>query len=188
MNWRGIVFALLLAGAAVSAWSLWHQRDRDGSAAAPSGRPDYVLNDFEMVALDDKGLESFTLRAPKLVRDPQAKTLDITTPLFLVPPRAGSSGDAWEVRSRKGWVSAEGDELRLRGKVRATSAGVADAPTSIQTEQLNVFPESSRISSAVAVSISRPGSILRGRGLEVDLDTKLYTLQSEVRSHYAPTR
>lgn len=182
------MFALLLAGAAVSAWSLWNQRDRDASGAVTSGRSDYVLNDFEMVALDAGGHESFTLRAPKLVRDPGAKTLDITTPLFLIPPRTGSSGDAWEVRALKGWVSAAGDELRLRGKVDATSAGVADAPIAIKTEQLNVFPETSRINSAVAVSINRPGSILRGHGLDVDLDTKLYTLRSKVRSHYAPTR
>lgn len=188
MTWRGLVTVLLFVGAAISAWSLWTQRGQEPSQRAASGRPDYVLNDFELVALDAQGHESFTLRAPNLARDPDTKTMDIATPLFLIPPRAGSSGDAWQVRSQTGWVSADGDELRLRGKVRATSDGATDAPVAIATEQLNVFPETKRVTSAVAVSINRPGSILRGRGLEVDLATKLYTIQSEVRSHYVPTR
>ena len=48
--------------------------------------------------------------------------MSLTTPLFLVPDDA--EGHYWEVRSRTGWVSAEGDEVRLRGDVRAKqSAG-----------------------------------------------------------------
>jgi lipopolysaccharide export system protein LptC len=188
VSWRGIVTVLLLIGAAISGWALWTERSQESPQGPASGRPDYVLNDFELVVLDAQGDESFTLRAPKLARDPSTKAMDIATPLFLIPPREGSSGDAWQVRSQTGWVSAEGDELRLRGKVRATSDGAADPPVTIATEQLNVFPENKRVTSAVAVSINRPGSILRGHGLEVDLATKLYTLQSEVRSHYVPTR
>ena len=188
MSWRSVVMVLLLAGAVLSGWSLWKQRAEPTAQDKVSSRPDYVLNDFELVVLDAKGGESFTLRAPHLRRDPATRTMDIETPLFLIPPGNGASSDAWQVRARTGWISAEGDELRLRGAVKATSAGKADAPLMIDTEQLNVFPETSRISSAVAVSINRPGSILRGHGLEVDLNTKLYTLRSEVRSRYDKTR
>lgn len=183
-----MMMVLLLAGAMVSGWSLWKQRAEPTAQGKVSSRPDYVLNDFELVALDAKGDESFTLRAPHLSRDPASRTMDIETPLFLIPAGKGSSGDAWEVRARTGWISGEGDELRLRGEVKATSAGIADMPLTIATEQLNVFPETNRISSAVAVSINRPGSILRGQGLEVDLNTKLYTLRSEVRSRYDKIR
>ncbi|HSM11629.1 MAG TPA: LPS export ABC transporter periplasmic protein LptC [Lysobacter sp.] len=188
MTWRGIVTVLLLIGGVISAWSLWVQRGEDATMVATSSRPDYVLNDFELIVLGAQGAESFTLRAPLLARNPATRALDVTTPLFLIPPGPGSSSDAWEVRARTGWVSAEGDELRLRGQVRAVSDGSTGVPISIATEQLNVFPEDNRVSSAVAVNINRPGSILRGHGLEVDLDTKLYTLKSEVRSNYASTR
>lgn len=188
MTWRSLVTVLLLIGGVVSAWSLWLQRGDEAATTETSGRPDYVLNDFELIVLGAQGEESFTLRAPQLARDPASRALDITTPLFLIPPGQGASGDVWEVRARTGWVSAEGDELRLRGQVRAVSDGSTGVPITIDTEQLNVYPEENRVNSAVAVNINRPGSILRGHGLEVDLDTKLYTLESEVRSHYAPTR
>ena len=188
MTWRGIVTVLLLIGGVISAWSLWIQRGEEAAMIATSSRPDYVLHDFELIVLGAQGNESFTLRAPLLARDPATRALDVTTPLFLIPPGPGSRSDAWEVRARTGWVSAEGDELRLRGEVRAVSDGSSGVPISIATEQLNVFPEDNRVSSAVAVNINRPGSILRGHGLEVDLDTKAYMLESEVRSNYAPTR
>jgi lipopolysaccharide export system protein LptC len=188
LNWRTGVTLVLLVVAVVSGWSLWSKREAPAEAAvAGGGRPDYVLHDFELVALDAEGRESFTLRAPELARDPGTKTMEIATPLFLIPPRGeDGSGDAWEVRAHRGWVSAEGDELRLSGKVKARSDGRNDAPVTITTERLNVYPEADRVASPVAVSINRPGSILRGVGLEVNLASEQYTLLSEVRSRYAP--
>src|SRR5690606_6391241 len=173
MSWRAIVIVLLLAGAALSGWSMWTNR---GEIAAPTevsdARSDYVLNDFELVALDDRGQESFTLRAPRLTRDPGTESMEIATPLFLIPPQGDGSGDAWEVRARTGWISGGGDELRLRGAVKATSAGRNSALVTIATEQLNVFPADDLVTSTVAVTINQPGSILRGNGLEVNLASK----------------
>lgn len=186
MSWRGVVILVLLAGAALSGWSLWSKRTATPELeAATDGRPDYVLNDFELVALDARGKESFTLKAPHLARDPGTREMQIGTPLFLIPPRGDvASNDAWNVRSDTGWISAEGDELRLRGAVKAASEGRVDAPITITTEQLNVFPETDLVTSDVAVAINQPGSILRGIGLEVDLASKQYTLQSQVSSRY----
>ncbi len=187
MSWRTGLTLVLLIGAVLSGWSLWSNHDAPPATnGALGGRPDYVLNDFELVALDAQGKESFTLRAPKLTRDPDAETMDIAKPLFLIPPPQAGKGDAWQVRADTGWVSAAGDELRLRGAVKAVSDGHNDAPVTITTEQLNVFPDTDRVDSAVAVTINRPGSILRGHGLDVNLASKQYTLHSEVRSHYVP--
>ena len=52
----------------------------------------------------------------------------------------------------------------------------------MNTEQLNIYPDTNRTTSRAVVTITQPGSILRGRGLEADLATKRYELQSEVRS------
>lgn len=185
MSWRTVLAVVLLVGAVVSGWSLLSRRTTaPDNQGAIGGRPDYVLNDFELVALDAQGSESFTLRAPRLTRDPESETMDIATPLFLIPPRQAGDGEAWQVRADTGWVSADGDELRLRGAVQAVSDGRNDPPVTITTEQLNVFPDDDRLDSAVAVTITRPGSILRGTGLEVNLASKQYTFQSEVRSRY----
>lgn len=184
MSWRGILTLVLLVGAIVSGWSLWSQRVERDTTQTDGGRSDYVLHDFELIALDDQGKEAFTLRAPKLARSPGDRTLTLSTPLFLLPDQQGRH---WQVRSSTGWVSAEGDEIRLRGNVRSTSPAQDPTPVAMNTEQLNVFPESNRMASPVLVTITQPGSILRGRGLEADLDTKRYRLLSEVHSRYAPS-
>ena len=187
MNWRAIITVVLILGALLSGWSVWTQNRKETAATEPVGRSDYVLEDFELVALDRQGKESFTLRAPRLARDPSQKVIDIATPLFLIPPGENSGGDAWEVRAKSGWVSAEGDELRLRGEVRGVSSGDTGVPTSMATEELNVFPDTRRATSQSKVVITRPGSILSGRGLQLNLANKKYSFKSEVRHQYVPT-
>ena len=54
----------------------------------------------------------------------------------------------------------------------------------IATQQLNVYPQAKRATSPVAVTITQPGSILRGHGLAVNLANKHYELQSQVRARY----
>lgn len=187
MNWRALITVLLLVAALVSGWSVWTQRHKDVAPTGPVARSDYVLIDFELTALNEHGTEAFTLRAPRLARDPKQKTMDIATPLFLIPPGKSTGSDAWEVRAKNGWVSADGDELRLRGDVSGISAGTASAPTRLATQELNVYPDARRAASPGKVVITRPGSILSGRGLKLDLATKRYSFKSEVRHRYVPT-
>ena len=184
MNWRAIVTVLLLIGALVSGWSVWTQRKKEVAPTGVAARSDYVLIDFELTALNAQGKESFTLRAPTLTRDPQKKTMDIATPLFLIPPRENGNGDAWEVRARTGWVSADGDEVRLRGDVRADSKG--GGPVAIRTQQLNVFPDAQRATSKAPVTITQPGHILTGRDMEAALDSRRIQLKN-VQSRYEKT-
>lgn len=181
MNLRMLMGVALLLAAALSGWSLWRNRVGEEQAHAATGRSGYVLREFELIALDKSGKESFTLRAPLLQKTPGAKTMDLTTPLFLLPDKQGKY---WEVRSRTGWVGENREEIRLRGNVDVRSPEGDPRPVSMKTEQLNVFPDASRATSASAVTLTQPGSILRGHGLEADLADKRYTLLSQVRSRY----
>lgn len=185
MSWRGWLTLVLLAAAALTGWSLWRER---GAAPLAAGvaRADYVLEDFELVALDERGRESFTLRAPRLARDPSARTLDIATPVFRIPARPGGRTGDWNIRSDTGWVSADGDELRLRGDVLASSVDIDGQPVTMATQQLNVFPETKRATSPVAVTLRQPGLILNGHGLEARLDARRMHL-NDVRVRYERT-
>ena len=185
MNWR-LVLTLVLAGVATAVgWSLWIRDGGDGAPVA-GGRADYVLRDFELVSLDREGREAFTLRAPRLQRDPAVRTLDIATPLFVIPPREGGAGTPWEVRSRTAWVSADGNEIRLRGDVSATSTDEAGRPLRMDTQRLNVFPGTQRATSDVQVSLKQPGFILNGHDLEAKLDTKRVFLK-DIKARYERT-
>lgn len=187
MNWRTFTTLALLAGALLAGWALWNQRDRGPATGAADSPPDYILNDFELIALDSEGQESFTLRAPRLERDPDSKTLDIITPVFVIPSKE-EGGHPWEVRSRTGWVSAAGDEIRLRDEVEAVNGAKDDeTPTRIATEQLDVFPEARRATSPVKVTVTQPGLIMNGRELVADLERNQITLK-DTRTRYENTR
>ncbi|MCJ0825826.1 LPS export ABC transporter periplasmic protein LptC [Luteimonas sp. 50] len=185
MNWRTTLTLLLLAGAIVSGWSVWTHRGESSDNRGSSGRSDYVLHDFELVALDGAtGKESFTLRAPRMERDPGDHTMTMETPLFLLPD---SEQHYWQVRAKTGWVSEKGNELRLRDDVRV------DGPpegrkVEMRTQRLNVFPNRNVATSPVAVTITQPGSILRGRGLVTNLATRHYEIKSQVRIRHVPPR
>lgn len=85
MSWRAALTLVLLVAAVLSGWSVWRHRERPPEPAGTAGRPDYVLHDFELVALDDEGRESFTLRAPTMLRNPGERSMEMATPVFLLP-------------------------------------------------------------------------------------------------------
>lgn len=175
----------LLLGIGLSAWALWSSRDRPALEQPGTGRSDYVLRDFELIMLDESGNESFTLRAPHLQETPGADTIDVQTPLFLLPDE---SGKPWRIASRTAWVSAAKDEIQLRGQVTADSPEGMDNPVRMETEQLNVYPDTRKATSEVAVLITQPGLTMRGTGLQADMARRQATLLSQVRTSYAPNR
>lgn len=182
MNWRVVVGAILVVAAIVIGGALWRQHVF-GLAPLEQGRSDYTLFDFELVSLDAQGKEAFTLRAPKLTRDPAVRTLAVVTPVFLIPPRSGGTGAPWDVRSKSGWVSAAGDEIRLRGDVVATSTDADGQSIRMDTQQLNVFPQANRATSAVQVVVRQPGLILNGHSMDAKLDARVVQL-SNVKARY----
>lgn len=182
MNWRGGLTIILLLAVIASGWSVWTQSS-DSTETVIAQRPDYVLRDFEIISLDNEGKEAFTLRGPELQRDPGAKSMTLLTPLFLVPDR---NGTYWEVSATHGFVPEDGKELRLRGKVVATSPMQVSPQTRIQTSELNLFPRENQATSAVAVTVTRPGLTMRGRGLKADFARQQVALLSDVHSRYVP--
>lgn len=185
MSTRAILGLLLLLAAAFSGWSLWRNRVASGPERPDSGRSEYVLHDFELIALDKAGKESFTVRAPQLQETPGAKSMELTTPLFLLPD---DEGQYWQVRSKTGWVSDKRDEIRLRGNVVAKSGAGAQRTTTMKTQQLNVFPDTHRATSAVLVTVVAPGSTMRGTGMKADLAGKRIQLLSKVKLTDEPSR
>ncbi len=184
MNWRTLLGGLLLAAALLSGWALLRDRDQVLPDAGDDGSKDYVLHDFQIVALDEQGRESTTLRAPLLERMRNDETTTIQTPLFLLPDR---DGNHWELRSDTGWISATGDLLRLTGNVSGDSPRVPSVPpTTFRTEQLDVFPKENRATSDGLVTLTRPGMTQSGVGFALNSSDKTYQFLSQVKTRYTP--
>jgi len=185
MNWRLWLILALLAGALLSGWFAWRADIPDLDQADDTVRSDYILRDFEVVTLDSSGQESFSLRAPELQQTPGARTLELVTPLFLMPDQHGSR---WEVRSKTGWVNEKSTLVQLRGDVVADSPMGATRPTVVRTEQMDVYPAENRATSDAVVTITTPGTTMRGTGMEADLASKRIQLLSKVSLNNDPIR
>jgi lipopolysaccharide export system protein LptC len=187
MNFRNPwVITLIVIMALLSSWWAWElQKKKDTKLAGPP-RSDYVLHDFQMVTLNDAGKEAFRLSAPYLERDPEGKSITITTPKFSFPDK---KGEQWQATSSKAWVGPGADEVRLLEKVEMNGpANKKGERTQFKTEELTVFPEKNTASAQDLVTISRGSSILNGRGLRVDMQTKRFQLLADVKGRYAPSR
>ncbi|MDO5506134.1 MAG: LPS export ABC transporter periplasmic protein LptC [Pseudoxanthomonas suwonensis] len=187
MNVRWIVVTLLVLGAAVTGLLLWQKRPAAVQAKVAEERSGYVLHDFELIALDENGKESFAVHAPHLQETPGARTLELKEPLFLLPS-TDVPGEHWELRARSGWVSDDQEEVRLRGEVVGTSPEGGTRQLTMNTGRLNVYPRQRRASSDDVVTLVQPGSTMTGRGMEALLSENRVTLQSEVKGRYVPSR
>ncbi len=185
MTWRGPLTAVLLLAALLSGWSAWRQRAEVVAAGSATARADYVLREFELVSLGADGKEAFTLRAPELARDASDETLSLRTPLFLLPDR---DGHYWEVRSQTGWIAADNSELRLRGAVNARTDAASPRRMTMETEALDVFPETNLATSPLRVEITQPGITMSGIGMRANLADNSLQFFDQVTTRYEPAR
>jgi lipopolysaccharide export system protein LptC len=182
---RWLPGVLLFLVALATGWLVWQLRREDEPVPLVGPpRSDYLLIDFEMVALDENGAESFRVNGPMLSRHPYLGTLDVEQPRFLFPD---SDGNPWNARAGRAWVAQHGDELRLGEQVEFDGPRDANGGRiELRTQDLTVLPEQNEVRTDAAVTVTGPGSILRGRGLRADLDARRFRL-SKVTGNYAPS-
>lgn len=179
--------ALLFLLALATGWMLWRmwQPEPDVVLVGPP-RSDYFLLDFELVALDKQGKESFHAVGPRLSRHPYLESITVESPRFSFPDPQGGQ---WTAQANEAWVDGDGDQLRLTGNVSFDGPPESrQGAVSMRTQELSVFPETRTVTSPVQVTVTMPGSILRGYGLQADLATRRLVLLSEIEGHYEPRR
>lgn len=181
-----VTIALLLVAVTITGWWAWTLREQEAPAPLVGPpRSDYQVEQFELLVFDEAGKESFSMRGPRLARHPSLGTLDIEQPRLRAPD---SEGKVWTGRAERGWVSREGDRLRLLSKVELRGPTAPErAPIRMRGEQLDFLPRADQVESEDWVTITSPGSILRGKGLKAELASRHVELLSEVTARYEPT-
>jgi lipopolysaccharide export system protein LptC len=176
----------LLALAASAGLALWQLQPAPRLRAPEPVRSDYTLINFELTSLDEAGKESFSVRAPRLDRDPRGKSLTLQLPQFSFPDK---DGGRWQATSTTAWVAPKGVEVRLTEQVELIGPPTPTGDrTRFRTEHLQVFPKAKKARSDDPVTITRADSILSGTGLRADMQTHHIQLLSAVKGRYAPRR
>ena len=184
MRRRSLVAITLLAVAVTGGLAVWQLRPAAPPPPVNPARSDYILENFELTALDEAGKESFSVAAPRLERDPNGKSLTLQLPKFSFPDK---DGGRWHATSQSAWVAEKGVEVRLIDQVELVGPHTPTGDrTRFTTARLQIFPKQDLALSQDRVTISRADSILRGTGLRADMRSKHIQLLDDVKGRYAP--
>ncbi|MCB1554871.1 MAG: LPS export ABC transporter periplasmic protein LptC [Xanthomonadales bacterium] len=175
--------AWLLPIALATGWWAWQLQEKEAPPPfVGPPRSDYAVDQFELIAFDDAGAESFSLRGPRLARHPELGSFDVEAPRIRVPD---TDGKAWDGRADRAWISRDGELVKLRSRVDFRGPATAGfEPLRLRGDELDLMPKVRTATSEVAVTLTGPGSILRGRGLRADLNARRMELLNEVRGRY----
>jgi len=120
MNWleRIFIFTTIVMLAGVTAWmqnDLLKEPEDDEQMIAESHDPDYYIENFTAVGMDIDGNRQYVLEAARMVHFPDDDTALLDKPHVIqyIPDRAPT-----HTYAETGWVSANGDEVKLTGNVR----------------------------------------------------------------------
>jgi lipopolysaccharide export system protein LptC len=93
----------------------------------------------------------------------------------------------WHIHADHAVSDKTGTKITFQGHVTVHELTTKEnAGTTITTTELTVFPKESRAVSDKAVTLSRPGTIIHGRGFTANLKTGQYQLRSESEAIYQP--
>lgn len=101
--------------------------------------PDYYIENFTAVGMDEKGLRRYVLEAERLVHYPDDDTALLDNPHIIqyedgAPPR--------HTYSESGWVSSDGNEVLLTGNVRVIQnpGGIKNSGGGVlTTEKMRIY-------------------------------------------------
>ncbi len=182
MSWRMLLGLVLLVAAIATGWSAWKMRGTEAPAEGGGLRSDYVLRDFDLMVLGKDGTESLRVQAPELQRR-EDESMDLVQPVFLAPAEPGP----WKLSAERGWISPDGELLRLEGNVAGDSDPASATPTTFRTASLELLPSQDLARTAQPVQLTQPGITQTGTGMEANLKTRQYRLLSQVRTRYEPS-
>jgi lipopolysaccharide export system protein LptC len=187
-NARVLAYAALLGVVALlTQWLLWLDRPGDrGDTFVGPPRSDYVATDYVLVARNPQGAFAFSATGPRAVRHPFLGSFDLETPHLKFKD---SERNDWDGDSKTGWVSKDGAVVKLAGAVelrRKARPTPKVEPLVIASEHLTTYTDRREVVTDDPVTITEPGSILRGTGMRAQLAQQHLELKSSVSLRYDP--
>jgi len=141
------------------------------------------MEDFATAIMGTDGLPERRLQARYYVRFQPRGDGQLARPRMTF--YSDGENPLWMARSKRGWVSPDGDELRLSRRVRLrrpASPGRADLY--VRTEELLVRSDEETARSELPVYATLGPHEMRGTGMIADLHSGRLQLLSEVEGRY----
>lgn len=164
-KYQYLLALLLLTLLAGFGWWLGPGRDAPPGGHTPAHTPQYVVDGLEVYATGEDGRPKHRLRARRLLHFDDDGSTELELPrLTLYDPEA----PPWEVESERGWVSEDGNLVRLHGQVTINRAGDSvNRPVRILTSDLEVEPDREYAETAQHVEVYSNQDWVRSDGAQV---------------------
>jgi lipopolysaccharide export system protein LptC len=146
--------------------------------------PDAIVENFSATTLNEQGMPSFIMAAKKLLHYPDDDTTTLEEPRITL---LSTGQPAIHATAQQGTISSKGDEVFLRDNVEVLrEAGAQRDQLEVQTEYLHIIPEQNLANTDRAVTIVDARNIVRATGMELNNNTRILKLLSQVRSEHVP--
>jgi LPS export ABC transporter protein LptC len=201
-TWRRFLgFALALAavgGAYFLGFAGRGDQDMDAAAtAAPD--PGYAARDAEVIETGYDGRERYRLNARVVRQQSDGGVIDLEQLEMNYHPGAQptvpgervaqgrAATEVWHLKSDRGQVRANGDDVQLSGNVEVTGpAPGTGEPLKLTTETMRIHTPTEFIQTDAPVRMSWSGHELVSRGMQADLKAGKLRLESDVHGEFSP--
>jgi LPS export ABC transporter protein LptC len=169
----------------------------DITAAIPPD-PGYAARDAEVIETGYDGRERYRLTAKVIRQQTQSGVIDLEDLAMKYHPGAQAelpgeqstdrpAGETWHLKSDRGQVRANGDDVQLTGNVVVTGpAPGTGAPLQLATDNMRINTPTEFIETQAPVKVSWSGHELTARGMEADLKAGTLRLESDVHGEFSP--
>jgi lipopolysaccharide export system protein LptC len=183
-----VAVPLLLVGT-LAALTFWLDRVAQPTARGLGGSrhdPDYIVDNLSAMRMGKTGAASYTLAAAKMMHYPDDDTTVLTNPKF-VSYRAAKASVT--ITASQAVVSTNGEHVYFQDDVRVTRAADRESSELVaRTAFLHVIPDLKLAKTDRTVTITDAATTVTAVGLELNSETRVIKLFSNVRGTYDPGR
>jgi LPS export ABC transporter protein LptC len=172
--------------------------DPAADAATTLPDPGYAALDAEVIETGYDGRERYRLNAKVIRQQGESGAIDLETlemdyhpgaqgDLPGEKPRpAQAAGEVWHLKSDRGQVRADGDDVQLNGNVIVTGhAPGSGAPLVLSTDNMRINTPTEFIETSAPVKLTWAGHALDAIGMQADLKAGTLRLESDVHGSFS---
>jgi lipopolysaccharide export system protein LptC len=196
---RPLGYLLVIAVIAV-AYFVGRSGRGDPAADTVASLPDpgYAAHDAEVIETGYDGRERYRLNAKVIRQQSETGVIDLEELVMNYHPDAqgkvpgekplatGAAAEIWHLKSDRGQVRADGDDVQLDGNVHVTGpAPGTGAQLELTTQSMRINTPTEFIETDQPVQLRWSGNVLDAVGLEADLKAGKLRLNSDVNGHFS---
>jgi len=160
--------------------------------------PGYAARDAEVIETGFDGRERYRLNARVIRQQSETGAIDLEDLRMdyhpgaqgRIPgekPATGAGEEVWHLKSDRGQVRADGDDVQLNGNVIVTGqAPGSGGPLTLTTDTMRINTPTEFIETEAPVKLSWSGHDLSAVGMQADLKAGTLSLESDVHGEFSP--